>query len=240
MRAELGPPSHDVFPVGAHRQLVEILGPVEMGKSNPRDLAMFGFLNFFNRVCRTHPMPHGMEGFRIGERLRLDNRRLFLAMWLAIVTGTLGAFWAMLWAYNKYGIAAQMSTLAEYFGRETWDNVDGWLNYPARRLNAPTNAIGVGTLFALGLAALRMNLTWWPFHPVGYAISASYTMERMWFCVFIAWLAKALILKYGGAKMYRPALFFFVGLVVGDFLMGSFWYTYGIVMETRVYHFWPY
>jgi len=240
MRAELGPPSHDIYPVGAHRQIVEILGPLEMRKANPHDLVMFGFLNFFNRVCRTHPMPHGMEGFRIAERMKIDNFRLFLAMWLAIVVSTIGAFASLLWAFNKYGIAAQVSRLAEIFGGETWRNVDIWLNSPLRRQGGPTYAILVGTVFALGLASLRMNLSWWPLHPVGYAISGSYTMERIWFCVFIAWLIKALILKYGGAKAYKPALHFFVGLILGDFVVGSFWYTFGIIAETDVYHFWPY
>ena len=240
MRAELGPPSHDIFPVGAHRQLVEVLGPIHLRKTNPHDLAMFGFLNFFNRVCRTHPMPHGLEGFRIAERMKMDNRRLLIAMGIAIVTSTLGAFWALTWSFNKYGISAQMSPLADVFGRETWSNVDLWLHSPVKRQGGPTYAIVGGTLFALGLMTLRMNLAWWPFHPVGFAISASYTMGRMWFCVFLAWLVKAVLLKYGGAKVYRPALHFFVGLIIGDMVVGSFWYTYGIFMETDVYHFWPY
>lgn len=240
MRAELGPPSHDIFPVGAHRQVVAMLGAVEMRKANPHDLVMFGFLNFFNRVCRTHPMPHGLEGFRIAERMKMDHFRMFLAMWVAIVAGTIGAFFAMLWAFDKYGIAARMSRLPELFGRETWDTVNIWLTTPTRRRAGPTYAILIGTVFSLGLAMLRLNLTWWPLHPVGFATSAGYTMERIWFCVLIAWTIKAIVLKYGGAKAYKPALRFFAGLVIGDFVFGSFWYTYGIVMETKVYHFWPY
>jgi hypothetical protein len=49
-----------------------------------------------------------------------------------------------------------------------------------------------------------------------------------------------ILLKYGGAKMYRPAVPFFVGLMMGDLMVGSFWNIYGIVMERQVYHFWPY
>ena len=240
MRAELGPPSHDLFPVGAHRQLILVLGPVEMRNRNPIDIAMFGFLNFFNRCMRTHPMPQGIEGFRIAERLRMSHFRVFAAMWLAIIAGTLATFWSYVWSFNKYGIAAQMSRLPEIFGSETWDAVGVWLHNPPRWMAAPIYAILIGVLFALGLSSLRMHLAWWPFHPVGFALSGSYTMSRMWFCVFLAWLAKALILKYGGARMYAPALRFFIGLILGDFVMGSFWYTYGVVMETHVYHFWPY
>ncbi len=240
MRAELGPPSHDLFPVGAHRQLIAILGPIPMRNRNPVDVAMFGLLNFFNRCMRTHPMPQGIEGFKIAERLKLDNFRMFAAMWAAIVMGIISSFAALLWSYNRYGISAQISNLPDYLGAETWDAVATWMQNPPKWIPAPAYAIVIGCLFALGLSSLRMNLAWWPFHPVGFAISGSYTMTRMWFCIFIAWAAKLLILKYGGPRLYAPALRFFIGLIVGDFLVGSFWFTYGVIMEVPVYHFWPY
>lgn len=31
-----------------------------------------------------------------------------------------------------------------------------------------------------------------------------------------------------------------IGLILGDFIMGSLWNLYGIFAETQVYHFWPY
>lgn len=240
MRAELGPPTHDLYPIGPHRQLVGVLGAPYLRTAYPNDLAMFGLLNFFNRVYRNHPMPQGIEGFRIAERMKMDNFRLLIAMLLAIAVGILSAFWALLWILNKYGATAQVSSLGEYLSRETWDTVDAWFNNPVRRQNGPAFAIGIGLLCALGLAFLRMNLHWWPLHPVGYAISGSWTMTWFWLCVFIAWLVKMVILKYGGAKAYKPAVPFFVGLILGDFAMGSFWNLYGIVMETDTYHFWPY
>jgi len=181
-----------------------------------------------------------MEGFRIGERLHLESGKLLAAMSVAVVTATLGMFWAVVWSFNRYGMSAQMSVLPEGLARETWEQVNTWLMYPPRWTAAPSVALLIGMLSATGLAVLRMNLAWWPFHPVGYAISASWTMERIWLCVFIAWLVKWLVMKYAGSKAVRPLLYFGAGLLIGDFFFGSFWYTYGIVMENDVYHFWPY
>lgn len=240
MRAELGPPAHDLHHIGPQLQIVKFLGMANMRKAYPTDMAMFGFFNFFNRAYRGHPMPHGLEAFRIAERLKMDNRRYLIAMGLSIVAGIVCAFWAMLWVFNKYGAAAQAIGPGEWFGREAWEEVNRWFTTPQLHQLQPTYAILIGLGFSLILAVLRLNFRWWPFHPVGYAVSGSWSMEQLWLCVFIAWAIKALLLKYGGAKAYTPVVPFFVGLIMGDFMVGSCWNLYGIIMETQVYHFWPY
>ncbi|HOZ49661.1 MAG TPA: hypothetical protein PLO37_19925 [Candidatus Hydrogenedentes bacterium] len=240
MRAELGPPSHDLHHIGPQLQIMKTVGMTHMNQHHPVDTAMFGFFNFFNRAYRGHPMPHGLEGFRIAERLKMENGRYLIAMFVAIIAGIICGFGAMLWVFNKYGAAAQAIGPGEFFGREAWDEVNLWFTAPQVHRHNPVWAIGVGLLFCLGLSALRMNLTWWPFHPVGYAVSGSWSMEQLWLCIFIAWSIKALILKYGGAKAYKPVVPFFIGLILGDFMVGGFWNLYGIIMEVDVYHFWPY
>lgn len=246
MRAELGPPAHDLHNIGPNKQIVRFIGASNMNSDKvdpryPTTLAMFGILNFFNRAYRGHPMPHGMEALRISERLRMDHRRYLIAMGIALALGIVCGYFAMLWIFNKYGASAQALGPAEIFGREPWDvHVNPWFTAPEPHKYQPTYAILIGLATALGLSALRMNLAWWPFHPVGYAVSGAWSMDMLWMCVFVAWLIKVLLLKYGGAKAYKPAIPFFVGLMMGDFVVGGFWQIYGIVMETKVYHFWPY
>lgn len=237
MRVELGPPVHGLHNSGPNIQLLNAFGMTPLRRHNPTDLAMFGLLNFFNRVYRGHPMPHSMEGFRIAERLGMDNRRYLIAMGLAVLAGTLSSFWAMLWMFNKYGGAAQMVS-ADWFGWEIWTRVDTWFTAPQPHRLDSTFAILAGLLFSLGLAVLRLQLTWWPLHPVAFALAGTWSMDRLWLCVFVAWAFKALLLKYGGAKAYRPAVPFFIGLILGDFLVGATWNLYGIIMEVPVYRFW--
>jgi len=239
MRAELGQPCHDLHFIGPEIQIVKLVGAARMRKANPRDLTMFGLFFFFNRAYRSHPMPHGLEAFRIAERLKLDNFRYLIAMGLAVVFGTVCAFGALLLMLNKYG-ATQVSGLGEWFGREAWDYTNLWFTTPQPQQNQPTYAILIGLLFALGLSALRMNLTWFPFHPVGYATSGSWAMDQLWMSIFVAWLVKSLLLRYGGARAYRPAVPFFLGLIMGDFIAGAFWNLFGTLAGMPVYHFWPY
>jgi hypothetical protein len=63
-------------------------------------------------------------------------------------------------------------------------------------------------------------------------------MGKLWACIFLAWAAKALITRYGGAKAYRAALPFFVGLVLGEFAIGSIWGILGAIIRRPVYLFW--
>jgi Family of unknown function (DUF6785)/Domain of unknown function (DUF6784) len=237
MRVELGPPVHDLHSLGPNVQIVNALGMTAMRERNPANLVMFGMLNFFNRVYRGHPMPHGMEAFRMAHTLKMSNRRYLLAMGLAVVAGTVFSFWALLWMFYKYGGAAEM-VAGDGFGWEIWTRVNMWFTAPQRHRPHSTMAVGGGLSFCLGLAALRMHLAWWPLHPVAFALSGTWSMDRLWLCAFIAWLTKALLLKYGGAKAYAPAVPFFIGLILGDFVVGAFWNLYGIIMEVQVYRFW--
>jgi len=56
----------------------------------------------------------------------------------------------------------------------------------------------------------------------------------------VAWLVKTLLLRYGGAQTYHRAVPFFVGLILGDFIVGNSWTLYGLATWQDVYHFWPY
>ena len=82
--------------------------------------------------------------------------------------------------------------------------------------------IGGGVM--AGLMFLRHHFLWWPFHPLGFAIcTVSFIVGRIWFSVFLAWLLKLLILKYGGATLHRNMMPFFMGLVLGQICTAGFW-----------------
>jgi hypothetical protein len=78
----------------------------------------------------------------------------------------------------------------------------------------------------------------WPFHPIGYAISGSWSMNLVWLPLLIAWLAKLTVLRYGGLRLYRIALPFFLGLILGDCTMGTLWSLIGLLLGTPTYNFW--
>ena len=63
-----------------------------------------------------------------------------------------------------------------------------------------------GVLDTIGLAWLRTRFTWWPFHPVGYALANSFELDLLWCQYFVGWICKVATLRYGGMNAYRGAL----------------------------------
>jgi hypothetical protein len=67
-------------------------------------------------------------------------------------------------------------------------------------------------------------------------------MQWVWFPTLIGWGVKALILRYGGMRLYRSGIPFFLGLLVGerelgDTFIGQGWLVQlpgGIMEEKRL------
>lgn len=238
MRAELGPPAHDLHAAGPDVILPSIIGPAKLGTGN---LVVLSMMFWFNRAYRCHPMPFQLEGFKMAERAAMSYRRLFGAILIAVVAGTIASFWSQLHVCYQLGAAAKMAppTVPLIFGGEPYNRLDAWLKgTPIPSANIAW-AVTVGFTLTILLNALRMRLMWFPFHPVGYAVSSSWSMHQLWMCMFLAWLVKLLLLRYGGLRLYRAAVPLFLGVILGECVMGSLWTIVGIALHTQTYAFWP-
>lgn len=230
MRAELGPPAHDVHFMGPDTLIHNAIGTRNLGDGN---LTAFSMFFFFNRAYRAHFSPHNMEGLKIAQLNGLGARALTAAMLLAVAVGGLSAFWAVLHLFHDKGWALH----GPGFAHGAWGAMAAHLGVALQPKLTPTFATLGGLLTGLALYALRMRFTWFVFHPVGYAVSASWTMQLLWAGIFLGWLSRLLISRYGGAPAYRAAAPFFVGLVLGEFTVGMLWALYGAVTYTPIYNF---
>ena len=229
MRVESGAPAHDLHYMGAGYTLSAVLGTRRLGGQN---LASMSLLYFFNRAHRSHAMPHQLEGFKLAERGGFRRRPLVFAMLLAVLVGSLSSFWAYLHDVYRFGSGGG-------FGWEPFNRLQQQLNYPTTTNVPEVTFIGVGFFFSLLLMFLRIRFIWWPFHAVGYAVSGAddWCMNWLWVSLVISTTLKWVILKYGGLRTHRKAAPFFLGLVLGEFVLGSFWSIYGIVAGTTIFPF---
>jgi hypothetical protein len=80
-----------------------------------------------------------------------------------------------------------------------------------------------GAVLAAVLTCLCLRSPAWPLHPIGLLMVQTIYGNFAWFSVLVGWLLKALILSFGGARLYRSARPFFIGLILGDVLAAAGW-----------------
>jgi hypothetical protein len=239
MRADLGPPVHDLHQAGPEYILPTVLGPTNLRDG---ELVAFSLFYGFNRAYRAHPMPIQLEGFKMAERTGQRPRALFFAMLAAGFVGTFVAFWALLHLCYQFGAASGAvapPNVLTIFGTEAWNRYNGWVGVPQPPQPNVGIAITVGAGFTFVLNALRLRVMGFPFHPVGYAVASSWGMSVLWVPMLLAWATKFVMLRYGGLGLYRRALPFFFGVILGECIAGSLWSLLGIFYDIPTYAFWP-
>jgi hypothetical protein len=176
-------------------------------------------------------MPHQLEGFKIAERTGLNNKRLLIGMMIAAVVGVYASSWAFLHA------SYDQSATANWRPARAFRLLQGSLSYHSSQDGAAVGAMISGLVFTIFLWTMRMRFLWWRLHPAGYAVSGTWAMNHFWGSIFVSWLAKAIVLRHGGLKSHRKAIPFFLGIILGDFIVGGVWSIIGIGMQKSMYQF---
>jgi len=197
------------------------------------NLTIITFLYPFNRCNRAHPMPCQIEAFKMADRVGMNNRRLVLAIALATGVGALATFWSYLGFSYHYGVLGKLQGWIGRAGWESFNPLQSWLQHPTGTDSRALSFMGGGFLFVFLLQALRTRFLWWPLYPSGYVLSGGAWggMVYFWFPVMVSWLIKLILLKYGGIKVHRKAVFFFLGLVLGDFSLRSIWSIVSLILN---------
>jgi len=228
MRAELGSPVHDLHLAGPHLMLVRIFGTRTLSTANLTGLT---FYQGFNRAYRGHPMPHALEAFKLAEAGGVNRNRLLAALVLTALVAPLASFWGMAHTSFRYGIP-NLGKVPEAFGR-----LAGWLTTPLPPDVGATVAMGFGLFVTLLLAFLRAKFVWFPFHPAGYGVSSNWSINLFWFSILVSWAIKLGILRLGGLPLLRRVQPFFLGVILGDFVVGTLWMLRGTIWGVPTYKF---
>ncbi len=231
VRAELGTP-HEIYFVNPRLILVTLFGSQAIGAQS---LTALSTMYWFNRGYRCHPMPNELEAMKMGETARIRQSSILKVLVIALLWGTVCAYWANLHVTFTEGATAKAAGFKQWVGAESYDRLHDWLSTPAKVNATQLFYIAGGFLLVIFLRGMRSNFLWWPFHPAGYALSVSFAMDYFWFCFFVAWALKSILVRFGGMKMYNAAIPFFLGLILGDYIVGSLWALYGPLQHLQTY-----
>jgi len=233
VRAELGAP-HEITYSGFNPQImmVSMFGTELLG---PAALTGMTVVYWFNRGYRNHAMPNQLEAFKMADTAKMDTRRLFWVMLLALGVAMVATYWAHLHICYEDGARAKVRAFKLWGGSEGYPQLQNWISEGSPAQGARQIATAAGILFVIALRLMRTWHLWWPFHPAGYALGMSFAMDYFWFAFFVSWLIKLAIVHYGGMRAHRAAIPFFLGLILGDYVTGSLWSIYGPLQGINVY-----
>ena len=172
---------------------------------------------------RLFPMIAIANSLKLAEVIRGPKGRLFWGMMIALVCSLAGGIFIILTMAYQYGGI----NLNQYFmiGQGTRVFTD-----MARPILNPSLPDMRGWLFTgLGAAVegllmlAQHRLHWWPLHPLGFVICVGWMSGQIWFSVFVAWLLKLSILRYGGIVLFHKLKPFFLGLILGEATVAGSW-----------------
>jgi len=204
--------------------------PIGTRPINPNSLALLGFQRVMMRDWGGILMPSVLHGFKAADPVNLKRRSLLGAMALAIFFAIVISYFASLpLIYNKGGLNLQWGP---FIGSPRYFNhIVSLIQFPRDTKWNEVYSMLLGFGITSFLLFMRHQFIWWKLHPIGYVMGAVYSSYFLWSCIFIGWLLKYIILKFGGIKQYRILRPLFMGLILGEYCIIGLWMILGMFTE---------
>lgn len=211
-----------------------ILGSGQMGD---RAFVAGGHFDLVHFDIRGQSLPYLLEGMNIAEKSGIGWRTVLVWVGIGSVSALALGWWNCLTKLHTLGAATAL--------------VD---EYPMRKVNiifkemdraaggtqawdmAGLGAMLLGGSITMLLSRLRA-MGFGLLHPVGYVLCGTLTIKAFMVPFLLAWLAKTLVLRFGGNKTYRRSVPFFIGVILGDIVTQAAWSFVGWVLDVPIYQF---
>jgi hypothetical protein len=172
-------------------------------------------------------MPSLLHARKVTDKTS-NNHRIFFFIMVTLLAGIVVSFLAMLALCYKFGVRELELDWATRTTVAVYDNVYSLIESPMETSKWVTIFTLAGAFVMLALVICYQRFYWWPIHPIGYLTAYSSAMRILWFSFFVGWLCNALCMRYGGVGLFKKLRNFFIGLIIGDFLMAGSWAIYGL------------
>ncbi|NIQ98916.1 MAG: hypothetical protein GTN78_01750, partial [Gemmatimonadales bacterium] len=199
IRAQLGPPHFEQVGMGPNHFLPALVGSQAI---SPAGQAMLWLSYPFTTHHAQNPMPWTLETYKLADSGRMELRRLPWVLVAATAVVVPSLFWAALHVLYNIGARAGADPFASGHARQVPLQLASMLENPSGANTSLLGATGVGFVGTAVLMALKMRFHAWPLHPVAFPIASAWVMDSALPAVFIAWLVKAVIMRYGGLRLY--------------------------------------
>ena len=209
------------LPKTPYNVMTVFTGTTKLGVQN---LTILSSLKFHTFEQNGYIMPFQLEALKIPDAYKVKGRHLTIAIIFGMIIYIGVSSWSSLSIYYKYG-AFNCEGWRVGSGSLAFEELENWINKPLSPSLSSMFFMGLGASFYAFLAFMRLRFLWWQFHPVGYAVANTFTMQYLWSPFFFGWLIKVVALKSGGIRSYRNLVPFFLGLIMGETVGNGFWTT---------------
>ncbi len=180
---------------------------------------------------------NALETFKIADAARIDARRLVRALVVGFILALGVAIFFFLQGIYQHGFFGLKSGTSGWLGHQSINDgnrIVGPVTNPSKTDFNGLAAILAGAGVAVFLGVMRLRFWWWPFHPIGYMAAMCWGLHWYYMPFFIGWAAKALVIRYGGLRLYRHTVPLAIGLIVGDLLNGGAWSVIAILSRGSI------
>ncbi len=194
--------------------ILRLFGRDLVGERNIVGLTMVGSKLTDSATCL---LPQALQGFKIAQAEGLNQRQIFGLMLASTVVSML--------VCHPTSLRIIYTTTVPKMGWWTrgypqWLAND-FLTRLAQDLRMPTwhyVSLLAGAAVTFALTWMRWQFFWWPFHPLGFAAANAVTWfgDRYGFSMLLGWLAKALVMWFGGIRLWHFFRPFMLGMIVGN------------------------
>ncbi len=163
----------------------------------------------------TGGMPALANMMKLGDGRPIRRSAIMQAAVIGILVGALVSLWITL----QYGYETGAINCVAGGFRDGGKGFFTKMVYAKENMPFPSDlrlvwgAVGAGIMTVLTIC--RYTFSWWPIHPIGFAVCTGLGIQFSVFAFFIAWASKTILLKVGGVPLYTKAKPFFYGLLLG-------------------------
>jgi hypothetical protein len=164
-------------------------------------------------------MPYATHAAYLGHRTNV--KPLALGAWMtgAAVLAMVIAAATMIWiSYAHHGHPDTYWSVSIIEGtlRPIADSTEAIQNSALSTPRTPWIEWGIGACLIWAIGAVRMRWSGFFLHPIGVLVCATYPTSRLAFSFFLGWLAKFLVMRYGGQGLYIRLKPMAIGMVAGE------------------------
>ncbi len=187
----------------------ELIGNANLSPQNYVAFKVFVGRAFFGnlRIPTLPALPHVFRIFSLNRQPGWVTTLVFVAFPLGFVVSVIATlelgYTRGELIFESRGVIGNVNYIFVYLDNPTELDLHRWAVW------------FLGFFEAAALAFLRSRYYWFPLHPVGLAFQWTIVAIVYWSTLMLVWLAKLVILRFGGVRAYLAGKPFFYGLGIG-------------------------